>query len=158
MKIPNLELLENIDNYINTEQYEILKKITPLNETELINMKIGFINLYVNAAYNNKPTNIRKYSKLVSESTIEYVSLFMNLSNKTIELHNRKEVLEKSKIGGDFILNIIKLTNIKRFENNGKIIKTFKNGKNIESKSYYENKEIRTLQKYENLLKRLKYF
>ncbi|MFT5145896.1 MAG: hypothetical protein ACI8RP_001017 [Urechidicola sp.] len=158
MKKPNLQSLENIDSFINIEHYELLKSTTPLTNEQLINLKVSFINLYAKAIYNNQPTNTRKYSKYVSKLTVECISLFMGLTSMAIQIHNRKEVLEKAKIGGDFIVNTIKDTQINRFNNNGKEI-TRKNGKKtiITRKSYF-NDDIRCLRKYENLLKRLKSF
>ena len=158
MKKPNLQSLENIDSFINIDFYNKIEKTNPLNEKESIETKLGFIYLYADAVYSNKPRNTKKFENYVSELTIECISLFMKLTSMAIQIHNRKEVLEKAKIGGDFVVNIIKDTQINRFNNNGKEITRKIGSKTITTKNNELNNDIRCLQKYENLLKRLKSF
>ena len=158
MKKPNLQSLENIDSFINIDFYNKIEKINSLNEKESIENKLRFIYLYADAVYSNKPRNTKKFEKYVSKLTIECISLFMKLTSMAIQIHNRKEVLEKAKIGGDFIINIIKDTEINKYNNNGKIF-TKGVGKNKKTLIKSDlNQNTTYLQNYENLLKRLKSF
>jgi hypothetical protein len=164
----NLENLKDIDTYINADyasNFE-LKTSEMIGEDNLFNndMKLDFVLNYAKSVYEGKPILIRQSEKYVSKKTIKYIDLFLSLNKKNIEIHKRlgdkgKEILEKTKIGGDFILNIIPKININQYLKNGKNTTVVNSNKSKVVKSnFIYNKDIRTLQNYENLLESLKSF